>query len=229
MSAPIYKPTQDDGLVRQLLRRIRFFGGVGGKDYTSFDSPGGFGFLTARGNAHLASNCYYDGTNWQRYDTTLSACVIQSIIGGGLLTVQYAPAGGNPITFTTYQITQATLAQLASADSGWTDVGSYAANWSAYDPTQWRPKYRKLSNGLVVFRGLVKKSLALVANENMFVMPAGYRTGNPESDIFDGANAAGYCELRTYSGGGFNLGGTIGAAGGNAYVALNGISYLAEN
>lgn len=118
---------------------------------------------------------------------------------------------------------------LVLADTGWLDVSAYGTNYSAYDPVAFRPKYRRLSNGLVLFQGLIKKSVALVGAETMFTMPAGFRPGSTNGTLNAIGNAVGYMEVRCYSTGLINTGTILGGAGGNSYVNLDSLFYLAEN
>jgi hypothetical protein len=64
----------------------------------SIESPAQYAFIGGRVLGGLNGNAYYDGANYQRYDTAQPASQVQ--VSGGALTVLTAPAGANPITWT---------------------------------------------------------------------------------------------------------------------------------
>lgn len=109
------------------------------------------------------------------------------------------------------------------ADSGWVDVGSYGTNWATYDGTTYLAQYRKLPDGMVLLRGMVKKAAALGVPETMFTLPAGYRPG--KATPLPVASAAGYATVQVYGNGQVNL-----DSGGSAtWVSLAAIAFKAEN
>lgn len=69
-------------------------------------AAGSQAFVSAVGNANLGGNAYWDGTNWQRFDTAQAAVLFAATPLG--LIMQRAAAGANP----------ATLAALAVMDAG---------------------------------------------------------------------------------------------------------------
>jgi hypothetical protein len=63
------------------------------------ESPGRYAFFTSKLGSYIAANAYYDGTNWQRYDTAQPVAlwaVTTSVIG-----MYGAAAGANPVTMAT--------------------------------------------------------------------------------------------------------------------------------
>lgn len=65
----------------------------------SLDLHGGsYSFVTAERESHLAQNCYWNGSNWVRHDTSKPAVAL--IAGAGGLRVQRVAPGPNPIVFT---------------------------------------------------------------------------------------------------------------------------------
>lgn len=75
----------------------------------------------------------------------------------------------------------------------------YAANWSDWGAGETAGAYRYDGLGCVQLRGLVKKSVALVAGDIICTLPVGYR---PVTEwIFMAASAAGYTEIRVNTGG----------------------------
>ena len=216
MSAPVFQPTEQ-GLIRRAIDRLRYFGGLSGRDHTELSAPHGFTFVTADDGIYLARNAHYDAVNatWNRYDTT-SDVVILNLGGGGFVTMLTAGSGANPIAgFTTSTI-------VAANDSGWVNVGSFGTNWATYDGTTYLAQYRKLSSGMVIFQGMVKKTAALGLPETMFTLPAGFRPG--KAGPLAAASAAGYAGLQMYTTGQMNI-----EVGGSAtWVSLAGLTYLAE-
>lgn len=112
MSAPLYTPT-DNGLVRRLVERLRYFGGTG-KQHTELSAPQGWNFVTALSTVHLAANAYYDGTNWNRYDTGAAAAML-FVQTDGAAYISTVAAGANPITWTPRSLA---LAETTDAN-GW--------------------------------------------------------------------------------------------------------------
>lgn len=58
---------------------------------------GGIAFLSGKTASQLTSNCYYDGANWQRIDTSKGAYRLR-LSDSNTLEYWYAVAGANPIT-----------------------------------------------------------------------------------------------------------------------------------
>lgn len=77
-------------------RRMKAFG-TGDTGSFSIEAASGYVFLGAKNNPHVARNAYYDGANWQRFDTGQGAYVISIDTTGPV--VMAAPAGANPITW----------------------------------------------------------------------------------------------------------------------------------
>jgi hypothetical protein len=61
----------------------------------SLEHSTGYFFAASKLASHLTGNSYYDGTNWQRFDTAQPATM--AVAGAGIWQVQVAPAGANPI------------------------------------------------------------------------------------------------------------------------------------
>jgi hypothetical protein len=59
---------------------------------------GRYTFLEAPGNSHITANAYYDGTNWQRYNTAAAAYLF-IVNAGGEFDFWTAAAGANPIAW----------------------------------------------------------------------------------------------------------------------------------
>lgn len=188
---------------------------------TSFNAPNDGAILTSKTGSYITYNAYVANGQWLRYDTAATATLLL-ISAAGVIYNYTAPAGANPISWT-----GSTLA--AGPDSGWIALGGFAANWSSYVATNdFRAEYRKLASGLVLLRGLVKKSVALAYPDVISTgIPAGYRPGvvSARQQIFNQANAAhNTTDLRVDWNGGI----TLLAGGSNLWVSLDGISYLAE-
>jgi hypothetical protein len=66
----------------------------------SIESPGAYAFLSSKSGSFAAGNAYWDGTNWMRYDTSKAAAYVGSDGIGGTY-INNAPAGANPIAWTT--------------------------------------------------------------------------------------------------------------------------------
>jgi hypothetical protein len=71
----------------------------------------------------------------------------------------------------------------AGIDTSW-HAPDFEADWSAWDVATgtWPPGYSKLANGLVMLRGLVRKSTAPVSGDVVLWLPPTFRIG--ESDVF---------------------------------------------
>lgn len=96
--------------------------------HLSLESQDGHSFLTAKLNAHLASNAYWDGTNWMRYDTSQAGGYF-FMSGGSGLTLSTASAGANPLSatnkFTVDGSGNATLVGYLNCASG-----TVSSNWT---------------------------------------------------------------------------------------------------
>lgn len=224
MSVPIFKAT-DQGVVRQLLRRLRLFGGTSGRAHASLDAPQGFGFLTSRTGSYVCANLYYDGVSWNLHDTTQPGALL-AVATSGAISLYTATAGVNPRTL----VGPSSLA--SGHDSGWVALGNYGANWSNYG-AGYDAQYRKLPNGLVMLRGLVTKSVALVASDIIATLPAGYRpaaAGAGARIIPQPANSSNVnMDVRIFNSGAIVVsvgGGWPGGAG--SWISLDYI-FLAEN
>lgn len=115
MVSPLFRPTEG-GLVAQITKRLRLFGGVGGKDSAILESPKGFGIVAARDNAHLATNAYMDNNGvWNRYDITKIAALVAPDVTTGTLLFYTAAAGANPIVWVVNSISQASMTALTNA------------------------------------------------------------------------------------------------------------------
>ncbi len=66
-------------------------------------AAGSYAFLEAAINALVASNAYWDGTNWNRFDTGQPAMLSNVQGTTGTTFLQYAAAGANPITWLTVE------------------------------------------------------------------------------------------------------------------------------
>ena len=109
-------------------------------------------------------------------------------------------------------------------DSGWVNITSFGTGWAAFN-ANWPPQYRKLSNGMVMLRGLLAKSSALTLPETMVTLPAGFRpvmSIGGTALIFSLASAAGYAEVRAYDSGPVQLQG----GGSNVLVSLAGAFFM---
>ncbi len=62
----------------------------------SIESVDGYVFASGLSGTHLTMNSYWDGTNWQRYNTANPAAYAAVYSGG--ITFVTAPAGANPVT-----------------------------------------------------------------------------------------------------------------------------------
>ncbi|MFY1030675.1 phage tail protein [Pseudomonas asiatica] len=80
-----------------------------------------FAFVTSPQETNLAQNCYWDGTNWMRHDTSKPAvCVVTA---AGEASIRKAAAGANPIVWSSMQPIldlgmEATQAEAEVATSG---------------------------------------------------------------------------------------------------------------
>lgn len=61
-----------------------------------------YGILSSSQDVQIAQNAWWDGTNWQRYDTSRPAAAV--LVSAGVPKVYIAAAGNNPIAWNTYSI-----------------------------------------------------------------------------------------------------------------------------
>ncbi len=85
------------------------------------------------------------------------------------------PLFDTQLTISDVQGLQAALDDKVSGSPGtWQDL-VLASGWTLYATGYTTPQCRKLTNGLIEVKGIIKKSTALVANEVMVTLPVGYR------------------------------------------------------
>jgi hypothetical protein len=174
------------------------------------DAPQGYADVAGRLGAYWSANAYWDGAAWQRHDTAIGATLL-TLNPGGTYTLRTAAAGANPIAW-------AAATTTFFGDTGW-QAPAYNANWADFGAGQAVGGYKFDALGRVVLKGLVKKAVALVANDAIFALPAGYRPTNEH--IFACASAAGYTEIRAQPGGNVYI-----VAGGSAvFTSLAGIRF----
>lgn len=194
MTKPGYKPTDIERLI------TRQGGATPG---VSLSSRQGYAFVTSQNNSFLASNAYFDGTSWNRYDTSQPAALISPEKAAGNLFLWTAPAGANPIVWT-----QSNL---------WV-APSLATNWSNFGGTNLNAGYMKDQTNRVWLRGTVKKSIAVVGGETLFTLPVGFRPSANINVPVVSNSAFGYVAV--------SAGGVVSVQVGNAtFVALDGISF----
>jgi len=93
---------------RTLLNKyIKEFSGGG----VRLETTGSYAMVAGKLGAHIAANAYYDGTNWNRYDTAQAASFIA--VGQGQFLFYSAPAGANPIVWSV------SAAQVPGASMAW--------------------------------------------------------------------------------------------------------------
>jgi hypothetical protein len=85
----------------------------GAANYLTIESPTSAILAVGKVGVNLASNAYFDGTNWMRYDTAAATSLI--VVGAGSMTFQTAGAAANPVSF---------AARLAIDSTGITVTGS---------------------------------------------------------------------------------------------------------
>ena len=111
--------------------------------------------------------------------------------------------------------------KLVGSNDTWT-APTYANGWSAYDTTTYLGAfYKKDAQGYVHLRGMIKGGTVGVT---AFTMPAGYRPGHTALFAVAQNNAFGRVDINTA---GAAVVSNINTS--NAWVSLNGITYLAEN
>lgn len=205
-------------MVRKLMERIRFVGPAANRMSTTRIDGRQHVMAAPVENSFLGANAYWDGGQWMRYDVARSASLTVTA-WNGTVEHRYAPAGANPIAWTTSYL-------ATGSDSGWLDTGVYGTNWTNYSAVDatYAFAFRKLPSGLVLLRGLVRKTAALALPEVMVTLPVGYRPAN-NALIYATSSAAGIAEVRLRNDGALLLGG-----GGSAtWTSLAGIVFYAEN
>jgi hypothetical protein len=173
------------------------------------DAPAGYADVAGRLGAYWSANAYWDGAAWQRYDAAQPSALL-TLNPGGTYTLRTAAAAAGPIAWA--------ATTTFFGDTGW-QAPTYNANWADFGAGQAAGGYKFDALGRVVLKGLVKKAVALVANDAIFNLPAGYRPANEH--IFACASAAGYTEIRAQPGGNVYI-----VAGGSAvFTSLAGIRF----
>jgi hypothetical protein len=114
-----------------------------------------------------------------------------------------------------------TTPNLVQRDTGWTNMNltAYDASW-----TTGGGQYRKMPDGLVVFRGLVK-----IANSGVFfTMPVGYRPNGITNTLHGCPASGGIARIDAYSNGQLIASGSqAGSVNMLGWVSLGGIIYWA--
>lgn len=187
------------------------------------DTPGGSAQLraTAAGldlmsatSTYFGGNAYFDGTNWQRVNTGLSACMLHVSYNGNIW-AWYAAAGANPITWSTYSLTEGSKPAVPR-----TAITTFAAGWSSYGAGL-DAMYSRDAFGYVHLEGLANKGSAATSGELVLTMPVGFRPINTLSLIHNNSAGTG-AQASLANTGGFNT-----YAVGATWVSLSNIHYLA--
>jgi hypothetical protein len=112
-----------------------------------------------------------------------------------------------------------------TADAYWS-VFSMSSGWSDYDTTYNTNGYRKTKNGVVILKGLIKKSSAIVPYETIGTLPVGYRPS--EQMIFETTtNPNVFSRIDVYPDGRVTTAGSpVGDAG---WVSLENIKFLSSD
>ncbi|KJH69401.1 hypothetical protein [Aliterella atlantica] len=97
-----------------------------------------------------------------------------------------------------------------------------ATGWSAFGAPHPSPFYRKLPDGTVEFKGLIKKSTAVTANEALFTLPVGFRPIENRVITTTSNSALGRIDIVA------TTGAVTLVVGNNSWVSLEGIRFVAE-
>lgn len=131
-------------------------------------------------------------------------------------------AAGRPVTHTgTMRATSNNNYFEPTADTGWTEL-SMNSGWSNYGSTYYSGGFRRTQDGVIILRGLIKKSTAVVSNEIIATLPPAYWPS--EQLIFQSitADVASRVDIDTS--------GNIRVVSGNAgWLSLDGIAFLPLN
>lgn len=147
----INTPTITGGL--NLVDTTRGIGTAGGNSISLFNSnTAGFVYVEGGSGSYLAQNAYFDGTNWQRYDTTKAAYLIGV---DGSPHIYYVAAGTGAITWASYDIwhsgnlTPANYAPLESPNFTGTPqkagVNLATVNDTVANSTTWNGSHQTIS------------------------------------------------------------------------------------
>ena len=123
-------------------------------------------------------------------------------------------------TTVTGPMTVDTAIKLAGQD--WVNPSSLSGGWSNFGSGYEDFGYRKMPDGSVRLRGLIKSGAAGFANA-FFTMPVGYRPAAHQ--IMLGAASGGVADVRVFSTGEIAVYGYF-AGGGNGSVSLGMISFM---
>jgi hypothetical protein len=185
-----------DGVLWRAVRRLA----VLSDSSLRGDSPARYAIWAGKLGAFLASNAYWDGSDWQRYDTAQPAAALVPD-PSGKLQLRTAAAGANPIGW-------------SSSDLAWTALPSFAANWSDFGAGVPTAGYMKDATGRVWLKGGVKKAAALALPDTITgatPLPVGYRPANVHDTLCGCRAPDGWALVRVDTGGNVILlaGGTI--------------------
>jgi hypothetical protein len=190
---------------------------IGASGMTQIATPALAPFIGGNGVAHYTSNLYHDGTNWMRYNTSAWGMLLRIGSDNGAIELYYAAPGANPVTFSSYTLTNA-AARPQITQSALGSYAAYSSGWSSYG-APYTSKIVRDQIGVVRINGLVTKSTAIGANDVMFTLNGNFR---PQADmIFPLVTATGIVEARMAPTGSCYV--VTAPAGANGWVALDGI------
>ncbi len=110
-----------------------------------------------------------------------------------------------------------------TADTTWSPLLAQTSSWTDYDTNHNSHGYRRTKDGVVILKGLIKKSSAVVGGEVIATLPDGYRPS--EQLVFQTAtnsNTASRVDVKAN--------GDITVVSGNAgWLSLNGVKFLAAD
>lgn len=117
----------------------------------SIESQDGYLFASAKLNAHVAGNAYWDGTNWNRFDPAVGGSYLTVTPASGM-NLYTAPAGANPLTNQTikFSVDVNGNAMLAGGNLYLRNDNGVVLNW---DGSYLHTNVNFLSDGLGWFRG----------------------------------------------------------------------------
>lgn len=132
----------------------------------SIESADGNVLIGADGGAYAASNAYWDGTNWNRYNTAQPAMLSGTVFNSSFY-VGYAASGANPLSWTTV---------MSVTGGGFMDVVGMRANGTA-TAVSGAGLELYYSGGQGVLQGYNRTSSAYVPvvliGSNVFLQPMG--------------------------------------------------------
>lgn len=191
----------------------------------SYDLHGtNYAFVSAQLESHLCQNCYWNGTQWMRHDTTRPAVAL--VAGNGGLRVQHVPPGPNPIVFTSAAQVVDTERRATTQSAGIAPIATLEQLDAGVDDSlivppqklRWGFSISLSANGYIAFPrwlgGLVVQwgNAYISENNTQFLFPIAFPNNCFVLNVGTGENTTGVAEVMNIKPGSLSKTGFIGLA-----------------